>query len=33
MNEKVLHTLEYDKIIGMLEGEASSVQGKSFAGN
>lgn len=30
MNEKVLHTLEYDKIIGMLEGEASSVQGKKL---
>lgn len=30
MNEKVLHTLEYDKIIGMLEGQASSVQGKKM---
>lgn len=30
MNEKVLHTLEYEKIIHILEGHAASEQGKAY---
>jgi dsDNA-specific endonuclease/ATPase MutS2 len=31
MNEKVLQVLEYNKIIGMLEGKATSPLGKALA--
>ncbi|MBO6148935.1 MAG: endonuclease MutS2 [Lachnospiraceae bacterium] len=33
MNEKVLHTLEYDKIIALLEAKASSEKGKALCRN